>query len=297
MAGFVLAAGAPGTPLPYRNPHLSVDARVRDLLRRMTPEEKFWQLFMIPGDLDDPANDYSHGVFGLQISATPRGAAPPTSPAEAARAHAARINTIQQYFVERTRLGIPIIPFDEAVHGLVRDGATMYPQAIGLAATWDPALVGRVAEAIASETILDGIRRKLGPSSDVRYAPGPGRTVRDFVVVPAAQLSSEANGRNEPGLRGGYFDNPRLEGAPRIVRTDPRVDFGWTLNSPARGIPFDWYSVRWTGALTIPSEGVNRVGVQGNDGYRHHHVVVDRSRGRRHRRMVSGRTRRRRGRG
>ena len=82
MAGFVLAAGAPGTPLPYRNPHLSVDARVRDLLRRMTPEEKFWQLFM-------------------------------------------------------------------------------YPQAIGLAATWDPALVGRVAEAIASETILDSIRRKL----------------------------------------------------------------------------------------------------------------------------------------
>ena len=41
---------------------------MRDLLGRMTLEEKFWQLFMIPGDLDNPANDYSHGIFGLQIA-------------------------------------------------------------------------------------------------------------------------------------------------------------------------------------------------------------------------------------
>jgi beta-glucosidase len=46
------------------------------------------------------------------------------------------------------------------------------------------------------------------------------------------------------------------------------VDFGWTLNSPARGIPFDWYSVRWTGTVTAPGMGVSRLGVEGNDGYR-----------------------------
>ena len=66
-------AFAPGQPPPYRNPPLPVDDRVADLLGRMTLEEKFWQLFMIPGDLDDPANDYSKGIFGLQIS-TRRGA-------------------------------------------------------------------------------------------------------------------------------------------------------------------------------------------------------------------------------
>src|SRR6187455_2202430 len=55
--------GAPA----YKRPELPVDARVRDLLGRMTLEDKFWQLFMIPGDLDNPANDYSHGIFGLQI--------------------------------------------------------------------------------------------------------------------------------------------------------------------------------------------------------------------------------------
>src|SRR5262245_5867750 len=101
---------------PYRNPRLPIGDRVRDLLARMTLEEKFWQTFMIPGDLDDSTHDYSHGVFGLQISVAPRGQT--LRPADAARAHAERINIIQRYFVEKTRLGIPIIPFEEALHGL-----------------------------------------------------------------------------------------------------------------------------------------------------------------------------------
>src|SRR4051812_28575891 len=87
---------------PYRNPATPVTERVRDLLGRMSLDDKFWQLFMIPGSLDDPTHDYSHGVFGLQIR-----------DAKSARAHAERINAIQRYFVERTRLGIPIIPFEE----------------------------------------------------------------------------------------------------------------------------------------------------------------------------------------
>src|SRR5215471_19803505 len=129
-------------PPAYRNRTLPVDLRVRDLVSRMTLEEKFWQLFMIPGDLDDPANDYSHGIFGLQIGTARRAAgSPAASPADIARAHADRINAIQRYFVEKTRLGIPIIPFEEAVHGLAKDGATMFPSAIGLAASFDSALM------------------------------------------------------------------------------------------------------------------------------------------------------------
>jgi beta-glucosidase len=53
-----------------------------------------------------------------------------------------------------------------------------------------------------------------------------------------------------------------------MTRTDAHVDFGWTLNSPGRGIPFDWYSVRWTGRVTVPASGVRRIGVEANDGYR-----------------------------
>lgn len=116
--------------------------------------------------------------------------------------------------------------------------------------------------------ILDGIRAKLGASGVVRFAPGPGRVSRSWVAVPSSQLSSHRGGRTTRGLDAEYFDNNRLEGEPRVRRTDAAIDFGWTLNSPAREIPFDWYSVRWTGTLTVPSSGATRIGVEGNDGYR-----------------------------
>jgi len=156
-------AGAQAPSAPYRNATLPVEERVRDLLGRMTLDEKFWQLFMIPGSLDDPSHDYSNGAFGLQISAGSGGA----------RGHAERINTIQRFFVERSRLGIPIIPFDEALHGLAREGATVFPQAIALAATWDTALMARVALATAREAGSRGIRQVLSPvvnlATDVRW--------------------------------------------------------------------------------------------------------------------------------
>jgi beta-glucosidase len=108
-------------------------------------------------------------------------------------------------------------------------------------------------------TILDGIQRAV-LGTTVHHTPGPGRLAPTHAVVPAAAFG--------PGLRGEYFANNRLEGEPHLVRTDDRVDFGWTLSSPARGIPYDWYSVRWTGTITAPPEGVRRLGVEGNDGYR-----------------------------
>jgi beta-glucosidase len=117
-------------------------------------------------------------------------------------------------------------------------------------------------------SILDGIRRRAGSTVEVRYAPGPGRAFRELDVVPAANLFVPQAGESVRGLTGEYFDNPRLEGAPRLTRTDARMDFRWTLNSPGRGIPFDWYSVRWTGSIIAPESGVSRIGVEGNDGYR-----------------------------
>lgn len=528
------------TPEPpaYKNAALPIADRVTDLIGRMTLEEKFWQLYMIPGDLDDPANDYSHGVFGLQISG------------KDARQHAARINEIQKYFVEKTRLGIPIIPFEEALHGLKAPGATVFPQAIALAATWDRAMMRRVAGAAAAETrsrgirdalspvvniaddvrwgrveetygedpllasemarafvggfefagviatpkhfvanvgeggrdsypvfhserllmeryfppfqaalgagagsimtsynsvdgapatqnprllneilkrdwrfggfvisdaaatggptvlqmtepstpaatahalksgldvifqsawsqyrpyfaafqqglipastidaavwrvlqakfqlglfekpyvdvdaaasingraehvalarasarasmvllknekhrlplaktigslavigadatearlggysgpgnnvvpILDGIRLAVSSSATVRHASGPGRVIENAVTIPAERFSTSQGGQIVRGLTAQYFDNNRLDGAPRLTRVDPRADFRWTLNGPGRGIAFDWYSARWTGTLTAPGDGARQLAVEGNDGYR-----------------------------
>ena len=174
--------------LPFQDPNRPVAERVQDLLGRMTLQEKFWQLYMTPGSLDDPSHDYSSGAFGLQVSMPP-GALADSSAGSLAAAHAARINDIQRYFVEETRLGIPIIPFDEALHGVVRRGATVFPQAIALAATWDTALVGRVAGAIASESRSRGIRQVLSPvvnlADDVRW----GRVEETYGEDP--HLSSE----------------------------------------------------------------------------------------------------------
>jgi len=172
------AQGREAAVPPYRDARLPTRERVRDLLSRMTLEEKFWQLYMIPGDLDDPALDYSCGIFGLQISEAPRGhgegeAGPRRPPPDVARRHAERINAVQRYFVEKTRLAVPIIPFEEALHGLAKAGATQFPQAIGLAATWDRWLMARVAAASANETRARGIRQVLSPvvniASDVRW--------------------------------------------------------------------------------------------------------------------------------
>jgi beta-glucosidase len=175
--------------LPYKNASLPIPVRVKDLLQRMTPEEKFWQLFMIPGDLGADPGKYKNGLFGFQVNATAEqgnaaGQLLRYGKEGNALELAQKINHIQQYFVEQTRLGIPIIAFDEALHGLVRSNATSFPQAIGLAASWDTALMSRVANAIATETKARGIRQILTPviniASDVRW----GRTEETYGEDP-----------------------------------------------------------------------------------------------------------------
>lgn len=540
---------------PYRNAQLSVEARVQDLLRRMTTAEKFWQLYMTPGSRENPAHDYSNGSFGLQVrlpdETPPTGLTPAAARSRAAataRTHAQRINALQRYFVDSTRLGIPIIPFEEVLHGVLGPGATQFPQAIGLAATFDTGLASRVALAAAREarhrgirqalspvvniatdvrwgrveetygedpfqstlfgdlfvrefeklgivatpkhfvanvgeggrdsypidvsrrqleelhfppfrsalstnsarsvmtaynsvdglpstqnpwlltdvlrrqwgftgfvisdaaatggatvlhhtepntptaakhaweagldvvfqstweqhrpywqavqngmvapavidtavarvlrakfelglfedpyvnpdsaahwnghashlalareaaaasvvllrneartlplspsigsilvigddatearlggysgpgiqpvSILDGIRARVGSDTRVTHHRGTGRAAWAPVVVPDEYLR---HGGDSVGLRGEYFDNNRLAGPPRLTRIDRQVDFRWTLNSPGRGIPYDFYSARWTGTLVVPAGGVRRLGIEGNDGYR-----------------------------
>lgn len=558
MLSVAVLAGATISPaelhaqelLLYQDASRPVAERVQDLLSRMTIREKFWQLYMSPGSVDDPSHDYSSGAFGLQVSLPPD-ALSDASAGSLAAAHAERINEIQRHFVEDTRLGIPIIPFDEALHGLVRRGATSFPQAIGLAATWDTALVGRVANAIAGETrsrgirqvlspvvnladdvrwgrveetygedpylvsemgrvfirafesrgiiatpkhfvanvgqggrdsypidfslrfleeyqlppfrvavreagarsvmtaynsvdgrpatqnpwllngllkrdwgfegfvisdaaatggatvlhltepstpvaaqhaweagldvvfqmtypqhrpyleaveeglvseaviddavarvltakfdiglfedpmsdpsaaarlanskdhrdlaretaraslvllenhdrtlplssavssvavigvdaaearqggystvpiapvtVLDGIRQRFGSASEVRFAPGPGRIDERTAVVPGASLRADREAAPGSGLTAAYWTNIDLSGDPVIERTDPAIDFLWTLNSPGPGIDSDWYSARWTGRIRVPPTGVTRLGIKGNDGYR-----------------------------
>ncbi len=176
-------------PVIYKDKSQTIEKRVQDLLNRMTPEEKFLQLFMIPGDLDNAdSNQYKNGIFGFQVSAAAKGDAGGQMLSygtnENAFTLAKKINAIQSYFIEKTRLGIPIIAFDEALHGLVREGGTVFPQAIGLAATWNTVLMDKVANTIANEAKQRGIRQILSPviniASDVRW----GRTEETYGEDP-----------------------------------------------------------------------------------------------------------------
>ncbi|WP_114791684.1 glycoside hydrolase family 3 N-terminal domain-containing protein [Niabella yanshanensis] len=186
---FACIVSVHGQQYIYKDNTQPVEKRVADLLARMTPEEKFWQLFMIPGDLDDAGpNQYKNGLFGFQVSAKAKGDAAGQllsyNTQEDATKVIRKINSIQKYFVEQTRLGIPMIAFDEALHGLVRSQSTAFPQAIALAATWDTAMVHRVASDIASQVKERGIRQILSPvvniASDVRW----GRTEETYGEDP-----------------------------------------------------------------------------------------------------------------
>lgn len=186
------------TTLPYRNARLSISERVKDLLGRMTPEEKFWQLFMCPGDISVIYDSVTmHGIFGLQVSAEVKGDAGGQmlnyNTSESARRLAGKIDSIQRYYVEKTRLGIPAIMFDEALHGLVRAGSTAFPQAIALAATFDTSLMYNVASAIADETKARGIRQVLSPviniANDVRWGRVEETYGEDPMLASAMAIS------------------------------------------------------------------------------------------------------------
>ncbi|MCR4439520.1 MAG: glycoside hydrolase family 3 N-terminal domain-containing protein [bacterium] len=152
-----------GSTPDYKNAKLPIERRVEDLLSRMTLEEKVAQLQCLIREVEgtDFIKEQGIGNLGCILRQYK------------AKEAAEKLNRIQKFMLEKTRLGIPVIMHDEALHGLVANGATSFPQAIGLAATWDTELMGRVAHAIAVETKSRGIRQVLSPvvniARDVRW--------------------------------------------------------------------------------------------------------------------------------
>jgi beta-glucosidase len=213
----------------------------------MTAEERFGQLFMAPGDLDHGTEGLANGIFGLQVRTG------------GARETAAKINAIQKFFVERTRLGIPIIPFEEALHGLVQPGATAFPQAIGLAATWNEGLMAEVASAIAAETASRGIRQVLSPvvniARDVRW----GRTEETYGEDPclASRMAAAFAGPRGRGViatpkhfvanvgAGGRDSYPIADGERELRETDFRPFMAALGEGGARSIMTSYNS--WDG--------------------------------------------------
>jgi beta-glucosidase len=166
----LLAAAVPD----YRNPAFSIERRVEDLLGRMTVEEKVAQLQcqINEGPVTDAA--MKNGIGGLGCILRPHTAA------DAAK----RLNAIQKFMTTRTRLGIPVLMHDEALHGLIGEKASSFPQSIGMAAAWDPELTGKVAAAIADEVRSRGIRQVLSPTINISRDPRWGRVEETYGEDP-----------------------------------------------------------------------------------------------------------------
>ncbi len=170
---------------------LTIWQRVENLLARMTLEEKLAQLtscwmheLQVEGVLDD--EKVSHRLrYGIGQITRPGGDST-LSPQEIVRA----TNRLQRFLVEQTRLGIPAIFHEETCAGAMVRGATMYPQPIGLASTFQPNLVEAMARAIRRQMLAIGARQGLAPVLDLARDPRWGRVEETFGEDPtlAAQF-------------------------------------------------------------------------------------------------------------
>ena len=169
----------------YRDASQPLDERVRDLLARMTLDEKLAQLggvwssgLIEDGQFSEPRarEQLAHGTGHM----TRIGGATVFSPAESARF----ANAIQKFLIEQTRLGIPAIIHEESCAGYLARDATCFPQAIGLAATWEPRLIEAMAMAIRTQMRAVGAHQSLAPVLDVARDPRWGRTEETFGEDP-----------------------------------------------------------------------------------------------------------------
>jgi len=149
------------------------------LIRKMTVEEKVMQLCSLMADqvLDKGAVNERKlrkaiGKGIGQFTTVTR----QMMPREGTEVY----NRLQKFLVEETRLGIPAILHDEVLHGLMAGGSTIFPQALGMASSWDPDLLSRVASAIGKETRARGISQALSPTINIARDPRCGRTEETY---------------------------------------------------------------------------------------------------------------------
>lgn len=170
---------------------LTIAQRVENLLARMTLEEKLAQLtscwmheLQTDGALDDEKVNQCLR-YGIGQITRPGGDST-LSPQEVAKA----TNQLQRFLLERTRLGIPSIFHEETCAGLMTRDATMYPQPIGLAATFQPNLAEAMTCAIRRQMLVIGARQGLAPVLDLARDPRWGRVEETFGEDPtlAAQF-------------------------------------------------------------------------------------------------------------
>ena len=238
----VLSGCGPKTPL-YKDASRSAEDRADDLVKRMTVDEKLGQLQCPLGwpmydkvsadsvTISDAYRDFIQNRHGGMLWAVFR-ADPWTKktlengldPTLAAKAY----NALQHYAMDSTRLGIPIILAEEAPHGHMAIGTTVFPTSIGLASTWDTDLVEKVGETIGTELQAQGATIGYGPVIDLSREPRWSRveeTYGEDVHRTAQMASAMVRGTSSKGVvstlkhfvaygvpEGGHNGNPSIIG-------------------------------------------------------------------------------------
>ncbi|AHE52012.1 glycoside hydrolase family 3 N-terminal domain-containing protein [Sphingomonas sanxanigenens] len=218
LLAFLPAATRGDAPL-YKDARAPIDLRVRDLMARMTLDEKVAQLVTLSttkrdvmdgASAFDPAKAdtaYPHGIGQIARPSDRGGAATANDTGTEVtgrwRAPAdtiAFVNAAQKWARERSRLGIPILFHEETLHGYMAPEATSFPQAIALAGSFDPDLMRRVSAVIAREARAHGTALALSPVVDIARDPRWGRIEETFGEDP--YLCGEMGVAAVEGLQG-----------------------------------------------------------------------------------------------
>lgn len=206
--------------MPYKDPNLPINERVADLLGRMTLAEKIgqlrctlaWNYYELKGDKPMPSEqfkkDLREGHIGMLWATyradpwTQKTLANGLNPKRAAAAG----NTLQRYAIENTRLGIPLFLAEEAPHGHMAIGTTVFPTGLALAATWSEETLKRVGQVIGKEIRLQGAHISYGPVLDLSRDPRWSRVEESMGEDPV--LTSLLGAAMVKGLGGGNLLNP-----------------------------------------------------------------------------------------
>lgn len=169
LAAFIGITGTEGFSQTYKDQRAPVTARVKDLMARMTMEEKVGQMNMssLEGSLKSKVG------FGVV-----------ESPFIIAGDIAAQSAEAKKHAFENTRLGIPPIQIGEGLHGVLAAGSTIFPQTIGQGSTWNPQLIYEMGCVIAAEATAMGIDQALSPLFDLIRDPRYGRVEECFAEDP-----------------------------------------------------------------------------------------------------------------
>ena len=177
----------------YENPKAPLEERVQDLLSQMTLEEKSCQMATLYGSgrvLKDalPQDNWKtevwkDGIGNIDEEHNRLG----TFKSEYSFPYTKHVDAkhaIQRWFVEETRLGIPVDFTNEGIRGLCHDRATYFPAQCGQGATWNKELIARIGEVEAKEAVALGYTNIYSPILDIAQDPRWGRCVETYGEDP-----------------------------------------------------------------------------------------------------------------